>query len=454
MTSQNNHKIVLGLDIPKTTAQINTDLKKVQKRLSGIRLSGTLDDSLKDTDQTLKSTENSMHMLNKLGASFRSQMAQAAESLSKWFSLNTAAGLFITKTRDAIKELKQADTLLTQISVSNKQLSRSDLTRIGDNAFSIAGKYGRSASDYLNGVQEALRAGYRDAEAISELSLAAQAAGGITAELAGQMILAADQAFHMNGSVAELTKALDGMHGIAGRNAVTMTDIAEGIANAGPAAASLGVSIGQTAAALGTMIAATRRGGQEAADAFRSILLYTGQVADEEKGIDADGLAAYEAACEALNVRLRETRNGILSLRDPMTVLAELSAAYNRLDESDARRTALLNAAGSAVPAVQFDALLSGWDTYESMLGQYTDSAGSMAAAAEKITRSWEGSLARLSGTWTDTLHHIADSDAVVTVVGSLNSLLSIIDRIANGLGSLGTIGLGAGITAFVKNFA
>lgn len=146
MTSQNNDKIVLGLDIPKTAAQINTDLKKVEKRLSGIRLSGTLDDSLKDTDQTLKSTENSMHMLDKLGASFRSQMAQASESLSKCLSLDTVVNRFISKTQNTIKELKQIDTLLTQISVSNERLSRPDLERIGNNAISIAGKYDGSAA--------------------------------------------------------------------------------------------------------------------------------------------------------------------------------------------------------------------------------------------------------------------------------------------------------------------
>ncbi len=454
LISKDNDKIVLGLDIPKTAAQINSDLKKLNKQLSAVRIPGSFDDSLKDAGQTLRRTENSMRTIDRLGASFRSQMSQAAETISKCLSLNTVVTLFLSKTKNAVKELRQVDTLLTQISVSNERLSRSDLERIGNNAFSIAGKYGRSAADYLTGVQEALRAGYRNAEAISELSLAAQTAGSMTAELARQMILTADQAFHMNGSVTKLTEALDGMHEIAGRNTIAMADIAEGIAGAGPAAESLGVSIGQTAAALSTMIAATRQGGQKTADALRSILLYTGQVKDEEKNINADGLASYEAACEALNVRLKETRNGILSLRDPMIILEELSAAYHRLDENDPRRTGLLNAVGSAVPAAQLDALLSGWDTYETMLGQYTDGAGSMADAAEKTARSWEGSLARLSNTWTDTLNHIVDSDAVVTAAGSLNSLLSVINQIMGALGSFGTAGLGVGIGAFVKNFA
>ena len=202
-------------------------------------------------------------------------------------------------------------------------------------------------------------------------------------------------------------------------------------------------------AALGTMIDTTHRSGSEAADAFRSILLSIGQITDESACIDAEGLANYEAACDALNVKLKETKNGVLSLRDPMTVLEELAAAYNRLEENDPRRRALLDSVGSAT---QLDALLSGWDTYESMLQQYADGTGSIAEKAEQTADSWEGSMNRLSNTWTATLGNIADSDAIVTTVNGLNSLLSVVNQVTDGLGSLGTIGLGAGLFAGIKN--
>lgn len=156
LISKDNDKIVLGLDIPKTAAQINSDLKKLNKQLSAVRIPGSLDDSLKDAGQTLRRTENSMRTIDRLGASFRSQMSQAAESISKCLSLNTAAALFISQAQNAVKELRQVDTLLTQISVSSERLSRSDLERIGNNAFSSTETHGKSAANYLTGVQEAL----------------------------------------------------------------------------------------------------------------------------------------------------------------------------------------------------------------------------------------------------------------------------------------------------------
>ena len=87
---------------------------------------------------------------------------------------------------------------------------------------------------------------------------------------------------------------------------------------------------------------------------------------------------------------------------------------------------------------------------YEKMLAEYADGTGTMAQKAAQTANSWEGSMNRLSNTWTDTNGNIADSSAVITLVNGLNGLLSVVNSVTDGLGSLGTIGIGAGITAFV----
>ena len=88
---------------------------------------------------------------------------------------------------------------------------------------------------------------------------------------------------------------------------------------------------------------------------------------------------------------------------------------------------------------------------YEPMLQQYKDGTGSMDKEAEKTANSWEGSMNRLSNTWTKVIGNIANSDAIIGAVNGLNSLLSVIDKITGSLGSLGTIGLGAGLLASFK---
>ena len=399
-----------------------------------------------------KKSENSMRLLGKLGLSLRNQMTQAMSSFSTWLSASTLVMTFISKTRNAVTELKDVNTLLTEISKTNHSLTQTDLDGIGNRGFDIASKYGKGVTDYLTGVQDMSRAGYQNAEAMAEISTAAQGAGDMTAEIANKMVIATDKAYKLGGSVEELTKILDGVNWICDNNAVNMSELSEGMSIVGSTAASLGVDVDELTATLGTMAASTQQSGSEVARAFKAILLNIRQVSDEEEGIDAEGLTKYEKACNALGVSLKETKNGVLQTRDAMEVLKELSEEYNKLDENDIRRTDLLNSVGGKLRSTQLDALLRQWDMYENMLNQFSEGSGTMAAEAEKTANSWEGSLKRLHNTWVDTVGNIVNSDFVITITNGFNGLLSVINNVTSKLGSLGTIGLGAGLFAGLKN--
>lgn len=358
-----------------------------------------------------------------------------------------------SKTKEAISELREINTILTEISSTNDKLSKSDLSKIGNDSFDLASKYGKNVKDYLSAVQKASDAGYADAMGIAELSVAAQNAGGITDELADKYLASADKAYNFGGSVQKLTEVLEGSYSIASQNAIHMAELAEGMSIASTEAASLGIGADETAAVLGTMIATTQQSGSEAANALKTLLLLLQQVTSEEDGIDAEGLARYENACRALNVSLRETQNGVTSLRDPMAVIRDLSAEYSKLDSGDARKINLLDSVGGNSEADAFQAILENYSLYEEMLQDYANSSGSIAEGNEKIANSWEDSMNRLSNTWTDTVGNFANSDAIIAAINGLNSLLSVVNTVTDKLGSFGSIGLGAGLFASMKNF-
>lgn len=401
-------------------------------------------------------TENSMRGLHRLGASLKDQMSQAAQGLSQWLSISSAVMLVVSKAKNAVSELKEVNTLLTEISKANDKLSKSDLEKIGNDSFEAASKYGKKATDFLSGVQEASRAGYENAMGIAELSVAAQGAGDMTAELANQYIIATDKAYKLGGSVEKLTEILDGSNYITNHNAVNMTELAEGISVVGSQAASSQMEVNEITAAIGTMVVTTQKSGREMGNAFKGILMnlqqVTGDVGDGENIIDAESLAKYEEACAELGVSLKEVKNGVVSLKEPMRIIKELSEEYNKLDEADAKRENLLNAVGGKYRANALNSLLENYDMYSKMLAEYSQGMGSMAIEAEKAANSWEGSLNRLSNTWSDTIGHIVESDTVITLTNGLNGFLSIINSITDSLGSLGSISLGTGIIAAFKN--
>lgn len=202
----------------------------------------------------------------------------------------------------------------------------------------------------------------------------------------------------------------------------------------------------------GDMTAATKQSGSDVAKALKAILLNTRQVTDETEGITTTGLSRYEEACDALNVKLRETRNGVLSLRDPMEVLGELAAAYNRLGNTDARKQNLLESIGGKETAAQLDALLGQWETYERMLGEYKAGAGSLAEAGAKSASSWEGSANRLANAWAGFISSITGSEAVIKTTDALSGLLGGPTAIAEKMEQLPALGTALGAFLSFKN--
>lgn len=340
---------------------------------------------LKYIETELKKIDTQQRGMGKLGLAFKDQWTQAVDSFKTWLSASSAVMLVVSKTKEAVTELKEIDTILTEISKTNDKLSKSDLKNIGNNAFETASKYGKKATDYLSGVQEASRAGYENAENIAELSTAAQGAGDMTAELANSYIIATDKAYGMEGSIQKLTQTLDGANEITNHNAVNMTELAEGMKVVGSQAASSQISVEETTAALGTLIAVTQQDGSQMGNAFKGILMNLRQVTGEVDGeeIDQESLTKYEKACEALGVSLSEVKDGAVSLKEPMQILKELSAEYTKLDKDDAKRANLLSAIGGKYRANALNAILENWSTYENMLQQYADGDGSMAEEAD-----------------------------------------------------------------------
>ena len=407
--------------------------ERIRELVNSVNDNGTLKEAA-DAFQLYKSEVRATGYATK---STSDKIKSMLSHITKIGSLFGVASMAISNFKKSLNTLKSIDTLLTEISKANNELSKNALENIGNRSFEVASKYGKAATDYLSGVQEASRAGYENAEGIAELSVAVQGAGDMTAELANQMIIATDKAYKMNGSVSELTKVLDGMNYITNNNAVNMTELSEAMSIVGSTAASFGVNVDEAAAAVGTMIATTQQSGSEVARAFKAILLHIRQVSDEEEGIDAEGLTKYEAACNALNVKLKETKNGVLSLRDPMEVLKELAVEYNKLEENDIKKTNLLSAVGGKLRATQLDALLRQWDTYEAMIQQYAGGTGSMAAEAEKTANSWEGSLNRIQNSFDSFVNTLTNKQAVIGGLSFFDRLIQGAEALVDAVGEI-----------------
>ena len=364
--------------------------------------------------------------------------------LTNLLSIGNVVSQATSSIRDAINDLKDIDTILTEISKTSDKTD-SELKQLGQDSFDTASKWGVKAKDYLSGVKEMSRSGYENAEQMAEVSTLAQSAGDMTSEMANKYLIATDAAYKYNGSIEKLTATLDGQNFITNHNSVSMTDLAEATSIVASQAANAGIAEDQLSAILGTMISKSKQSGSEMANAFKAILVNIQQIegyTDEETGetFDEESFTKYEKAAEALGVSFKEMKNGVLSLRDPVTILEDLANAYNKLDPSDTKRANLLNSVGGKLRANALDVLLSNWDSYKKMLSEFSQGTGSAAEEGRKSAENWEGSLNRLSNTWDKFVSGFVDGDKATGVLTFFTKAIETVDFLTDHLGTLGTV--------------
>jgi len=184
------------------------------------------DSEFKKLNAEFEKIKISSREMGLLGKTWGDSFNDMKSKFTSWLSVSGSIMLFIQQLKDSVSELKNINTILTEISKTNDTLSKSDLMNLGGSSFSVASKYGKKASDYLLGVQEASRAGYLNANGIAELSVLAQSAGDMTAELANKYLIATDAAYQLQGQTDKLNAVLDGQNEVTNRNAVNMSELA------------------------------------------------------------------------------------------------------------------------------------------------------------------------------------------------------------------------------------
>lgn len=337
------------------------------------------------------------------------------QSFSNWL-ISLPVKTLSDQIQYAFSQLREVDTILTDIRRLDATLSEADLADIGKKAYAAADKYGQNVTDYLSTVRSLTQAGYKNAAELADLTLGLQNAGDLTADLAQTYITAADHAYDLNGNIQQLRTTLDGANNISNLNAVNLSDLAVGMTTVGTQAADAGVQISEVTAAIGTMATAANVTGTDAGNAFLNILN---------------------------NLSFSDN-----SLQTPMEQLAAIADTYQNLDADSSERSNILSLLGTENDQAAIDALLSNWNLYQTMLSEYATGGGSISEEAALTADSWESSTNRLQNSWVNFIDTLVDQDAIVGTTNALSDLLNGIASITDTVGALPP--LIAGVTAIL----
>ena len=173
----------------------------------------TSSDELKGYTKQVNALKTEAASLGKTGSSFFNDLSRGFKQIGQFALTYGGIQKGVDMIMNSVSELKEIDSILTEISKTS-DLTNSQIQELGANSFETASQWGRTATDYLLGVQEMSRSGYygEQAEKMAQTSILAQAAGDLDADMANSYLLASNAAYQYQGNVEKLNALLDGQN--------------------------------------------------------------------------------------------------------------------------------------------------------------------------------------------------------------------------------------------------
>lgn len=402
-------------------AKLDTNLTNAGKAAQQIGTTGA---------QSIGNAGTALTKASRNAESFHLGLGNVLGTMLKFRAASMAVNFAFSAFSSALNEMKAVDTELVNIRKVTGYTNE-EVEKLSKTAFSLATNYGRSASEVLEASTTFARAGYTEQiEQLSELSLLLQNVGDLNAEDASKFLIATDKAYKLGGSYEELMAIIDGLDNITNKNATDMQKMTEGMTVAGSVFAESGESVEVFAALLGTATAATQRSGSEVGRALRTILMNLRQIRGEtEDGelIDGESIAAASKALKDY-AGISTMENG--ELRKASDILGDLAEKWDTLTET--QQAAIAEAVAGKRQANILMALMGDWGSYEKMLDEYQNAAGTAARENEIYMDSWEAKTKQVSAAWNELIASIVDTDAIrglldlgVDLLGLLQNLIS-----------------------------
>ncbi|MBR3240766.1 MAG: phage tail tape measure protein, partial [Oscillospiraceae bacterium] len=243
---------------------LNTNLSQVTQNAKTMGTTGA---------QSVQKTGQAIQKASRNAESFNTGMGNVVLTMAKFRLASAAINVVATGFKDAFAEMKRVDSEMVTIRKVTGYTA-DEMERLSQNAYSLASKYGRTASEVMAGESVFARAGYTSQiEQLSELSLLLQNVGDLQADDAAKFLIATDAAYKFGGSQEKLMAVVDGLNEITNKHATDMQKMTEGMTVAGSVFAESGESIETFAALLGAATAKTQRSGSEMARGLRTILM-------------------------------------------------------------------------------------------------------------------------------------------------------------------------------------
>ncbi len=401
-------------------------------------------------DTGIKSISNTAQNAGQALMSLGTSMVNSLKQIIGFYGMGTLI-------RNSLSEMKDmSDALVTYKKVT--RATADEVEQVRKEAYASAQKYGQSPSDFLGSVSTFARAGYKEkSSAMADLATKTMLVGDMSAEAASSFLITADAGYQLGGNIEALNAIIDKANIIDNNYATSLSNIADGFTIVAPLANTMGMSVNELMASLGTISAVTQRSGTETARALRALML---NIMGDTKTEIEDGVTATEESVESLQEVLQKYAKDALAaakasgkVLNPIKAIAALNAAWKNNDLSDADLMAIVSGLGGKLRSNELMAIIQNFDMFEGMLQRLQTESGSADDEVSAMMDSWSAKAQNLKTSFVEITNNSLREGFIKDLLDASTGFVKWTGSIENFIGVAGS-GLKAisALSAGVKN--
>lgn len=377
---------------------------------------------------------------------FDSMLKTALEKFAIWSVVTVAWYKMVAALKDVVKEVVALDTALVEL---NKvaDLTDNQTKQLTERAFRLAEQVGQTGLEAINAITEVRRAGFTlaESEEVAKYALMlTNVAEGITdAGDAAQILISI-----LKGTGAEVSYAntlLDEMNEISNNSAIAFDALAHMTQRIAGTMHTLGASTEQTMSLVtGAYEVLQDERVAKGVSVIGLRISGLNEDLEEEAGLQSK---VNDALMKYADISVFDEQTG--QLRNYYDILSDLAGVWGTLDKN-AKAYLTTELAGKNRADV-LNALMTNWEGVTRAMAYAEQSAGSAAKEQERYLTSVEGKLASLKNSWQELSTTTLDSDVVKGVLDLANAFVKLMN--ATG-GLIPTLGLLAAAIITVKTLS
>ena len=349
------------------------------------------------------------------------QITTAMGKFLIWSAVTVSYFALVRKLKDVVVQVKAIDDALVELKKVS-DLTGDEIEQFTDRAFNLGKTVARTGIDTIKAVTEIKRAGYElsESEYLAKYALMmTNVAEGITdAGEAAKIFVSILKG--TNQDVSYASTLLDEMNQISNNAAINFDNLASMTQRIAATLNTLGTDVEHT---MGLITGAYEVLQDERVAKGISVIGLRMQGLNEDLEEEAGLQSKVNEALEKYaGISVFDSRTG--QLRDYYSVLADLASVWDNISKN--AQVYLTTTLAGKNRADVLNALMANWKGVENAIQQATDSLGSADKEQENYVNSISGKLAQLSSAWQDLARNSWDSDWSKFLVDIATALLTI----------------------------